>query len=78
MLMIFFDTGIRLSELINLKISQIKDEYIIIHGKGDKERVVPKSNLLSKWLFKFINIRENYFEFRHVPENLFSAEMEEL
>ena len=71
MLMIFFDTGIRLSELINLKISQIKDEYIIIHGKGDKERVVPKSNLLSKWLFKFINIRENYFEFRHVPENLF-------
>lgn len=71
MLMMFFDTGIRVSELIELKISQVKDEYILIHGKGDKERVVPKSPLLSKWLFKYLNTRENYFAYRHVPENVF-------
>ena len=53
MLMTFFDTGIRVSELINLKLSQVKDEYILIHGKGDKERVVPKSPLLNKWMFKY-------------------------
>ncbi len=70
-LMVFFDTGIRLSELINLKISQVKDDYILIHGKGDKERVVPKSPMLNKWLFKYMSVRESYFEYRHVPENVF-------
>lgn len=71
MLMTFFDTGIRVSELIGMKLSQIKDEYIIIYGKGSKERVVPKSPMLSKWLFKYINTREHYFAYRHVPENVF-------
>ena len=67
MLMTFFDTGIRVSELIDLKLSQVKDEYILIHGKGDKERVVPKSPLLNKWMFT----RENFFAYRRVPENVF-------
>ena len=71
MLMVFFDTGIRVSELIGMKLSQVKEEYIIIYGKGNKERVVPKSPMLAKWLFKYINTREHYFEFRHVPDNVF-------
>lgn len=71
MLMTFFDTGIRVSELIDLKLSQVKDEYILIHGKGDKERVVPKSPLLNKWMFKYLNTRENFFAYRRVPENVF-------
>lgn len=71
MLMTFFDTGIRVSELINLKLSQVKDEYILIHGKGDKERVVPKSPLLNKWMFKYLSTRENFFAYRRVPENVF-------
>ena len=71
MLMTFFDTGIRVSELIDLKLSQVKDEYILIHGKGDKERVVPKSPLLNKWMFKYLNTQENFFAYRRVPENVF-------
>lgn len=71
MLMTFFDTGIRVSELIDLKLSQVKDEYILIHGKGDKERVVPKSPLLNKWMFKYLSTRENFFAHRRVPENVF-------
>lgn len=71
MIMTFFDTGIRVSELIGMKLPQIKEEYIIIYGKGNKERVVPKSPLLSKWLFKYIYTREHFFEYRHVPENVF-------
>ena len=70
MLMTFFDTGIRVSELIDLKLSQVKDEYILIHGKGDKERVVPKSPLLNKWMFKYLSTRENFFAYRRVPENV--------
>ena len=71
MLMTFFDTGIRVSELIDLKLSQVKDEYILIHGKGDKERVVPKSPLLNKWMFKYLSTRENFFAYRRIPENVF-------
>ena len=71
MLMTFFDTGIRVSELIDLKLSQVKDKYILIHGKGDKERVVPKSPLLNKWMFKYLSTRENFFAYRRVPENVF-------
>ena len=71
MLMTFFDTGIRVSELIDLKLSQVKDEYILIHGTGDKERVVPKSPLLNKWMFKYLNTRKNFFAYRRVPENVF-------
>ena len=71
MLMTFFDTGIRVSELIDLKLSQVKDEYILIHGKGYKERVVPKSPLLNKWMFKYLSTRENFFAYRRVPENVF-------
>ncbi len=71
MLFIFFDTGIRLNELITLQIDQIKDDYIIIYGKGDKERVVPKSPFLSKWLFKYMTVRERCFDNRITSNCLF-------
>lgn len=71
MIMLFADTGIRLSELINLTGKQVKDEYIIIHGKGDKERVVPKSPQMSKWLIKYCTVREQYFRYKIIPDNLF-------
>ena len=33
--------GLRISELLSLNNQQIKDNYIIISGKGNKERIVP-------------------------------------
>jgi tyrosine recombinase XerC len=40
---LFYSTGIRLSELINLNISDVKQEegLIKVRGKGRKERIVP-------------------------------------
>jgi len=40
-----FSCGLRVTELVELKISNIKfsDEYIIVTGKGDKQRLVPIS-----------------------------------
>jgi tyrosine recombinase xerD len=42
---VMYGSGLRVSELINLKLSQIypKEEFIIIEGKGDKQRLVPIS-----------------------------------
>ena len=47
-MLLLIDTGIRLSELTGLTEEQVKSDYIIIRGKAKKERVVPKSPLLSK------------------------------
>lgn len=62
-MMVFFDTGIRVSELTQMRLEQIQDSYFIIHGKGRKERVVPKNPLVSKWLMKYLEIRKSYFEY---------------
>ncbi|MCK9450081.1 MAG: site-specific tyrosine recombinase XerD [Bacteroidales bacterium] len=43
MIELLYACGLRVSELINLKVSQIyrKDGFLRIRGKGDKERLVP-------------------------------------
>lgn len=68
-LMIFFDTGIRVSELINMKLDQIQDTYFVIYGKGRKERVVPKNPMVGKYLYKYLNAREKYFMTRDCEED---------
>ena len=65
----FFDTGIRLNELITLTDEQVHSDYLLIHGKGDKERVVPKSPYLSKCLFKYKTVRNSYFEYKAIKYN---------
>jgi len=44
MLVVLFDSAIRLEELLNLKLSDLNfdvdNPYIRVHGKGDKERIV--------------------------------------
>lgn len=44
---LFFDSGIRAEEMINLRIDNlnlgVKAPYIRVHGKGNKERIVPIS-----------------------------------
>lgn len=70
-MLLLIDTGIRLSELIGLTEEQLKYDYIIIRGKGAKERVVPKSPLLGKWLIKFLAVRKYYFAYHIIPDNIF-------
>ena len=67
-LMVFFNTGIRVSELINMKLDQIQDNYFVIYGKGRKERVVPKNPAVGKFLYKYLNAREKFFMARNCEE----------
>lgn len=48
LLMIFYQTGIRLSELINIKESHIdkSKSTVKVLGKGNKERIIPVNNML--------------------------------
>lgn len=71
-----FDTGIRNSELCNLLLTSIREEYIMIMGKGKKERVVPVSPILNKTLIKYKRVRAEYIKdkFAYQTEYLFLSQ----
>lgn len=70
-MMMLFDTGIRISELTGLKKSQIREGYFTIYGKGRKERVVPQSPTVCKWMIRYDMAREAYFELRDAQDYYF-------
>ena len=59
---ILYGTGIRVSELIELKISNIffKENIIRVVGKGDKERFVPIGMQAKKSVNDYINNKRNH------------------
>jgi integrase/recombinase XerC len=50
---LFYQTGIRLSELIGLKDSDVSEQHIKVLGKRNKERLIPISNQLSQTIQLF-------------------------
>ena len=57
-----YSCGLRVSELINLKCSKLflEDGFLIVTGKGNKERAVPLNKILIKYLKNYIHfIRSN-------------------
>ena len=58
---ILYSCGLRVSELINLKISDLflKESLIKILGKGNKERFVPISKIGKKLILKYIDSGRN-------------------
>jgi len=77
MLETIYATGVRVSELINLKVGDINFEAcnIRVVGKGDKQRVIPISSVALKYLNIFINnyrkiiLKENIID-EVFPNNL--------
>jgi len=63
--LILLDTGLRIGELINLKMEDVHmDEgYLKVLGKGKKERIVPIGNNAQKILQRYL------FRFRPKPNN---------
>ena len=61
LLQIFYQTGMRLSELINLKEAQIDKGYsnLKVLGKRNKERIIPINNLLLYPILEYMNAKRN-------------------
>jgi len=51
MMEMLYGSGLRVSELVNLRLSQIylTDHYMLIEGKGSKQRLVPLSPVAEEW-----------------------------
>lgn len=65
---VLFSTGLRISELINLKINQIdKTGRIFVLGKGKKERFVYLTPRALKHLKKYFDIRHDDSPFAFIP-----------
>ena len=60
MLEMIYSTGMRVSELLELKLSSIKDDYssLLIVGKGNKQRLMPITEKTKKILLKYLNVRD--------------------
>ena len=57
MLELLYATGLRVSELINLKQSQVNFNQGVLRiiGKGDRERLIPLGDESQRWLIDFID-----------------------
>ncbi len=57
---LLYGCGLRVSELVNLKLTNIdvKQKYVQCYGKGSKERVVPFGNKAKDAINKYLKLRE--------------------
>ncbi len=61
MLEVLYSCGLRVSELVNLQISNLylKEEYVSVVGKGNKQRLVPISQCAIKEISYWLQERNN-------------------
>jgi integrase/recombinase XerD len=74
---LLYSCGLRVSELVNLKISDLffKESLIKVTGKGNKERFVPISKLSQKYINNYLNeIRQNHKIKKNFEDTLFLNE----
>jgi len=72
MLELLYATGLRVSELVNLQLSQVSIEPGVVRviGKGDKERLVPVGEIALEWLAGYLGgVRAALLHGRVEPAN---------
>ena len=57
-LYLFYQTGIRLSELIGLKDVDVRNGELKVLGKRNKERIIPLSNNIQPLIEQYLNLKE--------------------
>ena len=67
-----YGCGLRVSELVNLEFRQLmmKDEYLIAHGKGNKDRIVPMSEVSIRWITRYVEESRSLIEPKSGEENI--------
>lgn len=72
MLETMYSCGLRVSELISLKLSDLhfNESYISIIGKGDKQRLVPIGNTAMKLIKNYIENHRNHITIKKNQEDM--------
>lgn len=67
MLELMYSSGLRISELINLKLSNINfpEKILKVTGKGSKERIVPIGDFAMEYLLLYMNRVRNISRFKN-------------
>lgn len=67
MLELMYSSGLRVSELINLKLSNINfpEKILKVTGKGSKERIVPIGDFAMEYLLLYMNRVRNVSRFKN-------------
>jgi len=67
-----YGCGMRVSELVNLEFSQfmLNEEFIIVHGKGNKERMVPVSPVAAACIVDYVEGTRTMITPRKGEENI--------
>lgn len=62
MLEMLYGSGLRVSELVNLQLSKIylNEHYMLIEGKGSKQRLVPLSPVAEEWFGYWLQERSTW------------------
>jgi len=63
MLLLFYSTGMRLSELVNMKESQVdlSKSNLKVLGKGNKERIIPLNEQLKTSIINYLALKKDKF-----------------
>ncbi len=61
---LLYSCGLRVSELLNIKIADLffQEEVIRVTGKGDKERIVPIGSSAIKWIMEYLKSSRPFLE----------------
>ncbi len=62
---LLFDTGIRVSEAVNIKLSDINDDSIKVLGKGSKYRIVYFGECFKDILKEYLGVRNDLVKTNH-------------
>lgn len=76
MLEMLYATGMRISELTKLSVHQVNIEggYVVLFGKGSKERIVPLGRESIEWLKKYLSEVRSKFNRKKESQYLFLSQ----
>ena len=66
---LFYNTGMRLSELVELKEVNVLEDSIKVVGKRNKERMIPITSVMRRKIIDYISLKRN--EFTESTQSLF-------